>query len=239
MKTTTFFKLIAMLLTLPFVFSSCSEREDIGPYQAGNRTFNLSGFDKLQMGDAFRIQVRQGGEFSLRATGDRRNLDDLDVYVSNGQLVARYRRPRGNRQYETEFEIVMPTLTAADFSAASRSTITGFSSEELVVTLSGASRANVDARADRGQINLSGASKMTLSGNFKRLIAGASGASELQAFDAPADEADANASGASELRITATNRLSATASGASNIRYRGNPVRLQMNATGASSIRKE
>lgn len=220
MKTTTFFKHISMLLTLPFVFSSCSEREDIGPYQSGNRTFDLSGFDKLQMGDAFRIQVRQGSEFSLQATGDRRNLDDLDVYVSNGQLVARYRTPRRNRQYETEFSITMPTLAATDFSGASRSSIAGFEGGEL-------------------SVRLSGASKMTLSGNFKRLVTTASGASELQAFDAPADEADADASGASELRITATNRLSATASGASNIRYRGNPVRLQMNATGASSIRKE
>ena len=220
MKTTTFFKLISMLFALPFVFSSCSEREDIGPYQAGNRTFSLSGFDKLQMGDAFRITVRQGSTFSVAATGDQRNLDDLNVYVSNGQLVAKYRTPRRNRQYETRFELTMPALTATDFSGASISTVTGFSGAEL-------------------SIKLSGASRMTVNGNFKRLITDASGASELRAFEAAADEVDANASGASELQITATDRLSATASGASDIRYRGNPTRLQMNATGASSIRKE
>lgn len=220
MKIKAFFSVVSMLLILSTPLISCNEREGIGPYQTGSQTFNLNGFDRLQMGDAFGITVRQGNTFSVTATGDRRNLDDLDVRVSNGRLIAKYRSLRRNRQYETAFKITMPKLAAADFSGASRSTVSGFTGEDM-------------------SIDLSGASNMTISGSFERLKTDVSGASDLHAFDAIANTVDARASGASLLQATATTRLSATASGASDIRYRGNPTQLEMNSSGASSIRRE
>lgn len=173
------------------------------------------------------------------AKGDRRNLDDLDVRVMNGTLKAKYRNHR-NRQHETVFTLTMPALKAADFSGASRSTISGFvGQDQLSVTLSGASSSEVSARATRTEVTLSGASDLRLEGGTPTLVTHLSGASKLNAFNAPAEVVTVDASGASHAEVSVTNQLRVIASGASSVRYRGNPAVRDVNASGASSVKQD
>jgi hypothetical protein len=116
-------------------------REDVGPYQNDKQTYALTNFDRLDMGSAFTITVQQGANFSIVAEGDQRNLNDLDVYTRNGTLFARYRNHNRSRQYQTSFQITMPTLRGVAFSGASQSEVSGFTSlGDLDIELSGASR---------------------------------------------------------------------------------------------------
>ncbi len=237
MKTSksTPFLVVALLVA---ALSSC-KREDPGPLQDDRRTYTLSDFNRLEMGNSFRVNVRQGAAFSVVADGDLRNLDDLDVWASGNTLHAKYRHNR-NRQYDTQFTIVMPTLKAADFSGAVHSTIGGFSSgtDDFTLRLSGASHADVDVRATLADIEASGASQADLRGSFNRIEILASGASSVKAFDAPAEEAEVDASGASYIRVAVAKRLKAGASGASTVVYRGNPT-VDARPSGGSTVRKE
>ncbi|GAB3013388.1 head GIN domain-containing protein [Spirosoma pulveris] len=227
--------LIALLLSL----ASCSLiREDAGPYQGDTQTYAFTGFDRVDMGSAFNITVQQGNTFSVVVEGDRRNLNDLDVYTRNGTLYARYRNPR-RREYQTAFTITMPTLRAVDFSGASRSTVRGFSNiENLDIALSGASESQVSAPASRLNVVLSGASVLRLTGQGTSLTSDLSGASLIQAFGYPVDQANVVVSGASKANINVGTSLVVKASGASTVRYRGTPT-VQQQLSGASSVQKE
>ncbi len=227
--------LFALLLCL----ASCSlKREDIGPYQADTQTYAFTDFNRLDMGSAFIISVEQGSAFSVKAEGDRRNLNDLDVYVRNGTLHARYRTSR-RREYETSFTITMPGLRGVDFSGATKSTVAGFVNlNELDIKLSGASTGQFSVQATRTNVNLSGASNLQLNGSGATLSTVVSGASLLQAFTYPVSEADLEASGASTARVNVAARLVANASGASSIRYRGTPV-VEKRVSGASTVERE
>lgn len=224
--------LLALLLNL----AGCSlTREDIGPYQGDTQLYSLANFDRLDMGSAFTIVVQQGPVFTIKAEGDRRNLDDLEVYTRNGTLYARYRNAR-RREYETAFTITLPTLRGVAFSGASRSTVTGFSTlPELDIELSGASKGQFTVQATRTNLNLLGASNGQLNGSGSTLSAVVSGASVLQAFTYPVAEADLDASGASKLNVSVAAKLRVDASGASSIRYRGTPV-VQQRVSGASTV---
>ncbi len=227
--------LLALLLSL----ASCSlPREDIGPYQGDTQVYSFTNFDRLDMGSAFTISVQQGSVFSITAEGDRRNLADLDVYTRNGTLYARYRNSR-RREYETALTITMPTLRGVAYSGASRSTVTGFVNlNDLDVELSGASTGKFTVQAARTNLNLSGASNLQLNGSGSILSAFVTGASLLQAFPYPVSEADLEVSGASKVNITVAAKLTANASGASSIRYRGTPV-VQQRVSGASTVDRE
>jgi len=229
---------LLLLALLALVFSSC-QREDPGPLQDDQRSYGLSGFTNLDLGSAFRVNVRQGATFSVQAKGDRRNLEDLDVWVSNGTLRAKYRSNR-NRQYETELDLVMPLLLSADFSGAVNATVRDFSSTgDFSLNVSGASKADVDVRSKYADVKASGASQVVLRGAYTLLEIEASGASLVKAFDAPAEVGDVNASGASSIRVAVSQRLKAVATGASNVTYRGNPAVLDSRPSGGSTIRKE
>lgn len=230
---------LLLLATLALLFTACGKREDPGPLQDDQRTYGLNGFTHLDLGSAFRVNVRQGTTFSVTAKGDRRNLDDLDVWVSNGTLRAKYRSNR-SRQHETAFEIVMPLLLSAHFSGAVNATVRDFSSVgDFSLNVSGASRADIDLVSKYADVKASGASQVDLRGAYRRLEIEASGASLVKAFDALAEVGDVNASGASSIRVTASQRLKAVASGASNVTYRGNPAVLDTQPSGGSTIRKE
>ncbi|MBD2701923.1 DUF2807 domain-containing protein [Spirosoma sp. BT702] len=229
------FILIAFLFTL----AGCSlKREDVGPYQPDDQTYSLSNFDRLDMGSAFGITVKQGATFNVTADGDRRNLDDLDVYVRGGTLHAQYRNSR-NRKYQTNFTITMPTLRGVEFSGATRSTVTGFSGlDNLDVTLSGASEGQFTVQATQMTVDLSGASTLRITGSGKGISAELSGASSLQGFGYPASSGNINASGASKANVNVTDNLVVDASGASKVRYMGAP-KVNQRTSGASSVERE
>jgi hypothetical protein len=66
-----------------------------------------------------------------------------------------------------------------------------------------------------------------------------SGASDVKGYGFSADFCTASVSGASDVNITVNKELTAHASGASNVYYRGDAVIKDMHASGASSIGKK
>jgi len=225
------------VLAVALFLASC-HTEDPGSLQEDRRDYSLEDFDRLEMGDAFDIEVRQGTFYKITARGDERNLDDLEVRKEGSTLVIRYDNQR-NRIHTTYIEITMPTLVQVNFSGATKSTVTGFTGlESLRVSLSGASRSEIDVDAAAIDVALSGASRLVLAGSGDDLSVNASGASELQAFSYAVLTADVNASGASRCKVSVADKLRAVASGASSVIYRGSPT-VDGDSSGGSTIEKD
>lgn len=232
-------KLIIFGLSLLVFISSCEIREDIGPIQESQKIFQLSGFDKLEVEDAFEIEVIQGAQFSITANGDRRNLDDLIVEVFDEELRIRYSSNR-KRKYTTYIYITMPSLSEVDFEGATQAEITGFNQTgEFKMELSGASHADLDLSVDKMILELSGASILSLNSDLSQeILADLSGASVLNAYQAPTSFANIELSGASEAQLEVSDELIVTASGASVLRYRGT-ASVSSELTGASQVIQE
>lgn len=231
-----YFRLAALAL-VTLLLTSC--QPDRGPYEEITRLYTLSNFDQIDMGSAFRVDVRSGSQFAVDVRGNRSDIDDLDVTVRNGTLHAQYRNYLRKRRYNITFTVTMPTLRAVNFSGASQSTINGFTNlTELTVALSGASKSTVNVGASRLAVNLSGASVLTGTGSGSELQADLSGASRLETVECPVSNATLDVSGASSARVRVADALTVKASGASNVRYRGTP-RINSNVSGASTVSQE
>ena len=205
------------------------------------RDFPVRDFDKLEMGNAFVITVEQGPAFRVAAGGDRDDVEDLDVRVSGSTLEISYQdRRRFVRRDRVKINVTMPVLRDAKFGGASRSFIGGFNGREPVsLDISGASQSEVSLRTASLEMAVTGASTANLRGESERLRADVSGASTLNAFDWTAQDVEVEASGASTARVNAEKSLRAGASGASGIRYRGNPTRTENESSGAGSVKRE
>lgn len=223
---------------LALSLTACFDYEDEGPLQYQEERFTITDFDRLEIGDAFIIRVTEGNYFSVEVRGDRRNLDDLDVYKSGSTLVVRYDEYE-SRRHETYIDIVMPSISAAVFSGATNSVITGFDDlESLNISLSGASVSQIDIEASQLILNLSGASVADLRGEAASLDAEISGASSIKAFTMPIVNASLNVSGASVAKVAVSDNLEVTISGASTVIYRGNPV-ISEEISGGSSLQRD
>ncbi len=233
---------VSNLLFKPFIvvlalFVFACDREDPGPLQEVHKDFVVTDFDRLEMGSGFRIRVDQANFFSVQAKGDRRNVDDLQVYKQGNTLVIEFEDQR-DRHHDTYIDITMPLLTAVNFSGASESKIRGFESDQIDLYLSGASVCQVDATFNRIDLVVSGASEVIMFGDGAELVGELSGASTLKAFDYPVKEAILELSGASSGKVTVTDALDVTAGGASSVLYRGEPS-VVANTSGASTVVKD
>lgn len=106
----------------------------------------------------------------------------------------------------------------------------------LKMVLSGASDFKGAVVTTSLSLDLSGASDVKISGVASNLDIESSGASDVKGFDLVTEICNARASGASDINITVNKELSAHASGASNIYYRGTGVIKEIHSSGASEV---
>lgn len=207
-----------------------------------SRTFNVKGFDKLDLGNAFTITVRQGSDYHVNVSGRSEDINDLEADVTRGTLKIRYHSSgmfKNQNHKRVNVEIVMPSLNGIQFSGATTSTVTGFRDQkDLDLSISGASTSTIDIDARHLTLDFSGASQINLRGQADSMEGDVSGATTLRAYDLTVKNAKLSVSGASNARVRATGDLDVSASGASSISYRGT-TSVHSNTSGASSIHKE
>ncbi|WP_234735990.1 PspC domain-containing protein [Tellurirhabdus bombi] len=186
-----------------------------------NRQFDVPNFDKLDIGGAFIVRVRQGDTVRVVADGRESEINDLRVRVEGGELHVDFRKS-GLFQWRDRkrigITVTMPTVKSAQFSGATKASITGFENlEALDVDMSGACRSLIDVKVNRLKVNLSGASKATLQGRANNLSADLSGACKLDATASRVGRANVEASGASKADFGEVTDLNANTSGASKV----------------------
>jgi hypothetical protein len=206
-----------------------------------NRSFSVSGFDRLSMGSAFKIDVKQGKQYSITATGESDDVKDLEAKVVSGVLRVGYKGNNWNKRRKTvNINIVMPSLEGIDFSGASKAVVNKFVGvKQMAIEVSGASQVTMDFSAPKVTFELSGASSLAITGQGDILHGEVSGASSFKGESFPAKEVNIDASGASSAYVVASNAVHADASGASRIRYSGSAKDIHSNTSGASSVKRD
>ncbi|WP_324677301.1 PspC domain-containing protein [Hymenobacter sp. GOD-10R] len=216
---------------------------ELNDYGSGRRTFNESGFERVEASGAYRVYVRQGGEFKVEAAGDERDLRDLRVDTDGGKLVIRNRNSGSwfnfskNTRSPVLIRIQVPTLRSLDLSGACRADVAGFKGEAMSVGQSGASAAILDVDVPRLDLDLSGACRTDLRGQANEFHAEGSGACQIQALDLQVDKANLELSGVSRARVRVANELRTDLSGACHVDYAGNPTEVKNETSGSSRVR--
>ncbi len=207
-----------------------------GSGTAVTKDFDLAGFTAVAAGSAFEVEISRADTYSVAVIVNENLVERLDVGVS-GDTLRIYLKPGIARNAVLKAKVTMPALSGLDLSGASRTTVTGFDSNlALNSEVSGASTLRGDLTCGNAQFNVSGASKVALRGSAYDLKVKASGASTVDLSNFTSRNTVVNASGASHVSVAASGSLAVEASGASTVRYAGEPTNLKANTSGASSV---
>ncbi len=208
-----------------------------GSGKSATRSFNLTDFTQVDVGNAFQVDVSRDDAFGIAVTADD-NLFDYIRVVKDGNalrisLDPNYRYALGPNALKAQ--IKMPALDSLVVSGATRGTVAGFkSTRDFTVNLSGASGLTGSIDAGNLTVDASGASSVTLQGTGKDAKLVASGASRLTLGDFALDSADVSLSGASSATVNAKSKLGYDLSGASNLTFSGAPAIGKSQTSGAS-----
>ncbi len=198
-------------------------------------------FTAVSISDTFTATIQQGDEYAVVVRADRNVVDYLDVGLSDGSLeVGLENGTRLSGSFALEVSITMPALDTLQVSGASTATVGHFAdTPSLAAEVSGASRLTLVTDGTDLDLDLSGASRATLNGKTGALHLDASGASSIDAEDLEVERCDAKLSGASTAHVRVTGTLGpARLSGASTLTYQGTPELVEIDTTGASSVRR-
>ena len=230
-------KNFVLIFAIAVLLVSCDKEKQECPGST-ERTFALTGFTKVNAGDAHHVSISKGNEFSIKANGCAADLDDLELTLeSNHILNINYKNSRHDR-YRVDFTITMPHLVSVNLSGASKGIINGFGGQNSVIRtiVSGASECNVHGTGINAQVDISGASKVYLSGNTESLYGTISGASVLRSYDVASTEVDISVSGSSTAYVRPLDEFYAEASGNSVVYYKGSPNTTHFETSGNSKI---
>lgn len=201
------------------------------------QTYDFSNFDGVVISHAFKAEIMAGDGYSVEVTVDDNLVEHLRVEQKGDTVTIALEPNFGVINTTLRARVTLPRLVALDASGASRVDVSGFkTSDDVRITVSGASTTKGDMETGGLKVDVSGASTLSLQGSGRRLDVNASGASTADLRDFAVGDATVDVSGASRASVNASGKLDARASGASSVRYTGNPRLGRIDETGASTI---
>jgi hypothetical protein len=212
----------------------------IGSGNLETEEYAFTNFTKVEISSAFEFEIEQSSSYNISVTADDNVIDYVQVSQVGQTLKIRLGTLRLLGSTTLRASVTMPQLHGLTVSGASRGDIYDFSStEDVDITVSGASRVTGDITAGNVEFDISGASTIQLEGSANDMVASVSGASSFNLGDFTVNNADVDFSGATSGTINLNGRLDADLSGASKLWYIGEPTMGDINTSGASTISKK
>jgi len=232
-----------LLLAFPVLWISCSAHGQWGKTVHGNHNVTrserkLDSFSGIKVSSGVDVYLKQGDNESVTVEADE-NLHEYIITEVKGGVLHVYtevsiRDASKERVYVTMKEIkTVETSSAGDVVGESP-----VRSEELRLSASSAGDINLEVYAREIELNISSSGDMTLTGETDELDADLSSAGDLNAYDLKAKEAEISVSSAGDADINVSEKITARASSAGDINYKGDPKYVDVHTSSAGGIHK-
>ncbi|MBB1284604.1 DUF2807 domain-containing protein [Flavisolibacter sp. BT320] len=227
-------------ITLVFLLAACKKEKPPAP-GTDEKTFPLTGFNRVHARENLAVTVKQGTAFSVKAKGRSEDLADLAATIEQDNMIVFHYTETSNNRDKVEIEIVLPLLRFIHLRDKATGTISGFDQQTtaMKIVLSEMAQSTVTELPVLVDAFLSANSELTLSGTASDLIASLLGSAKLYAYNASFADADVYTAAKSVAQVRVQNSLAAFASGDSRIYYKGSPASLAIEESEAAKVIKE
>jgi hypothetical protein len=205
---------------------------------------NLSGYSEISVSGGIDLYLSPDEQETVVVSASEERYRDRIVTRVEGRKLVIYFDGKGTTRWPDRMNlkayVSFRTLERLQASGASDVYVNGvIKSTNLRIDISGASDFSGAVMADVLDLHQSGSSDSRISGRADRLTVHASGASDVKAYDLTVNYCNADASGASDIQITVNKEISARASGASDVYYRGEGLMRDVKTSGAGSVSRK
>ena len=210
-------------------------------YDANAQVRNVGSFTGVSISGAIDLYISMGTDAVAVSAKEASYSDRISTEVRNGILYIGFDGkglnnwgPKSMKAY-----VSIKTLNKLSASGACDIHVDGsLNASDLVIDISGASDFSGAINAQNLRLEASGSSDFRVSGKATNVKIKVMGASDLKGYDLIADNCDIEASGSSDVNITVNKELRASASGSSDINYKGSATVKDVHSSGASDIKK-
>lgn len=216
--------MLAVGIAAGAAYMAFGDLSDVGERDKSNdiaQTYDLVGFDAIDVAGVYELDVTVGGEFSIIISGAPEEIARVEASVENGELMLGQKKmERGKRHWRNQgltATLTMPALSAIDVAGVVDGEVTG-----------------IDATSFKA--DLSGVGDLDLSGSCETLTAGVSGVGDFDARDLECQDVDIHVSGVGDASVYASQSVDASVSGIGSITVYGSPAQVEKSGGFLSSI---
>lgn len=204
-----------------------------------------SNFNTIAVSSGIDLYLTQSNTEQIVLKGSKDLVDKVEVSKSdNGVLTFKIKKSSwgswswGKESYVKAY-VSFKTLKALLASGGSDVYCEGhLNLNELTVKSSGGSDLRLDLIVNNLNVASSGGSDVYLKGKAAKFSLQASGGSDVKAFGLIAEDVASATSGGSDAELYATKTIQISASGASDVTYKGNPAKKSVKFSGASDVKR-
>ena len=223
------------------------------------RQFDYSGFKRIEVSDAFNLDVTRSDTYEVSITLNDNLFNDLDISMSGDTLRISI-NPFPNFVNTTRHATIsLPELDALTISGACQAVVSGFQSDgtldlevngasgmeindlkaaDTTVNVIGASHLSGSLATNNADFNVTGASNINLTGSASKMQVDVIGASHAALVDFIVGDASVTAVGASTAEVEVHGTLDIDVSGVSTLTYGDSPTLGKVEVSGVSSLRR-
>jgi hypothetical protein len=218
--------------------SSCMFHCIHGSGHQASEDRKVSDFSRISISGGYKVILKQDSSFSLKITGDDNLLKYIKTEVDGDKLRIFSKKSFCNTG-EIVINIGVKNLDGVKASGAVEVESDGqIHTHDLHFDLSGATKITMDLNAANVTTSGSGSTELDLKGQATSHNIDLSGSGRVHAFDFVVGSCDIQTSGVGESEVNVLNSLSVHSSGASEVKYKGNPSSVTNDKSGASSLEK-
>ncbi len=189
-------------------------------------------FTKIRISQPLDIYLHQSDSSYIMLLGKNIDSKKIELHYKDESLNISV---HGSSNINSKIHIYSKSFTGISISSASDlHTVGQLKGENLSLSLSGASDANINLDYKTIFVKLSGASDLSLSGQVDTMVLLISGASDFDSYGTKNTYTFVQASGSSDINVNPDSNLVAKIGGASELRYKSEPAHKSINASGSS-----
>ena len=217
---------------------ACGSTELMGSGDVAEKRYSdLGEFVRLETDSSVSVTVAGGDRREVVVRADDNVIDDVVVDSDGDTLSIRVASGVRLSDATLEADVVTPELLSVEANGASEVTVRDdLEPDRFEVSATGASEVTAELTTAEAELSASGSSTVTLDGRSESISAEVLGASEMELASLEVTNMEIDLSGASSAEVTVTGTLSASASGASELVYGGDPSIERSDTSGSSSI---
>jgi len=236
------FILLIMLVSTAMVGLAQVEKNLV--YDGNAEVRKHQGFTAIEVSSAIDLYISQGSEEAVAVSANDDEIlkrirtemrgSVLRIYFDGKGL--NWRKWNNNKM---KAYVTFKSITGIEASGACNVKVSGkIKADQLRIQMSGASDFKGEVESENLKMEASGASRIQVTGTVAKLNIDANGASDVRCYDLNSDYCKIDATGASVARISVNKELSAQASGASAVYYKGEGLIRDINTSGGATIKR-
>ncbi|WP_282135303.1 head GIN domain-containing protein [Seonamhaeicola maritimus] len=196
-------------------------------------------FSIIKATEGLDVYLTQSNEAEIAVEADE-NLHDLILTeIENGVLKIHTKQSIGRasaKKIHVSFKDISSIVSTSGSDVYSTNTI---SADELTLKSTSGSDMKLSINTTILNCTSTSGSDLRLSGKTQKLIAQATSGSDIKAGDLEAESSQVKATSGADITVNTSKELTASATSGGDIKYYGNPEKVNKNNSSAGSVRKK